>query len=115
MAGDGSGSQVRAPAASNTRGATFALLAFAVYSTHDVVVKLLGADYSPIQIVFFANLFGFPIVTLMLMRDRSDAYLQQLDVSFSEFTRDPRTADLRKTALAEIYRHRTKQYHLSLL
>ena len=43
MAGDGSEIRLRAPAA-NTRGATFALLAFAVYSTHDVVVKLLGAD-----------------------------------------------------------------------
>jgi len=63
MAGDGSEIRLRAPAA-NTRGATFALLAFAVYSTHDVVVKLLGGVYSPIQIVFFANLFGFPIVTL---------------------------------------------------
>ena len=75
MAGDGSEIRLRAPAA-NTRGATFALLAFAVYSTHDVVVKLLGADYSPVQIVFFANLFGFPIVTLMLMRDRSDGNLR---------------------------------------
>ena len=75
MAGDGSEIRLRAPAA-NTRGATFALLAFAVYSTHDVVVKLLGGVYSPIQIVFFANLFGFPIVTLMLMRDRSDGNLR---------------------------------------
>ncbi len=75
MAGDGPEVQLRASAA-NSRGAVFALLAFGVYSTHDVVVKLLGADYSPIQIVFFANLFGFPIVTLMLMRDRSDGNLR---------------------------------------
>jgi drug/metabolite transporter (DMT)-like permease len=60
----------------NARGALFALAAFAVYSTHDVVVKLLGGHYSPIQIVFFANLFGFPIVTLMLMRDRVDGNLR---------------------------------------
>ena len=74
---DGGGSTVRAPAQlANTRGAIFALLAFAVYSTHDVVVKLLGGVYSPIQIVFFANLFGFPIVTLMLMRDTSDGNLR---------------------------------------
>ena len=73
----GTGSEVRArPTAANTRGAFLALVAFAVYSSHDVVVKLLGADYSPIQIVFFANLFGFPIVTLMLMRDRSDGNLR---------------------------------------
>jgi S-adenosylmethionine uptake transporter len=60
----------------NTRGALFALTAFAVYSTHDVVVKALGGHYSPIQIVFFANLFGFPIVALMLMRDRMDGNLR---------------------------------------
>jgi S-adenosylmethionine uptake transporter len=60
----------------NGRGAAFALCAFAVYSTHDVVVKFLGGHYSPVQIVFFANLFGFPIVTLMLMRDRVDGNLR---------------------------------------
>jgi S-adenosylmethionine uptake transporter len=60
----------------NARGALLALTAFAVYSTHDVVVKLLGASYSPIQIVFFANFFGFPIVTLMLMRDKVDGNLR---------------------------------------
>jgi drug/metabolite transporter (DMT)-like permease len=61
---------------SNLRGAAFALLAFGVYSTHDVVVKALGGSYSPFQIVFFANLFGFPIVTLMLMRDPVDGNLR---------------------------------------
>lgn len=75
MPDDPSVGPIRAPAA-NSRGAVFALLAFAVYSTHDVVVKLLGGVYAPIQIVFFANLFGFPIVTLMLMRDRSDGNLR---------------------------------------
>lgn len=77
MAADGPDAPLRAPAhLANSRGAAFALLAFAVYSTHDVVVKLLGGVYSPVQIVFFANLFGFPIVTLMLMRDRSDGNLR---------------------------------------
>jgi drug/metabolite transporter (DMT)-like permease len=61
---------------SNLKGALFALLAFGVYSTHDVVVKALGGSYSPFQIVFFANLFGFPIVTLMLMRDPVDGNLR---------------------------------------
>lgn len=75
MTGDGSAVPARATAA-NSRGAAFALVAFAVYSTHDVIVKLLGGVYSPIQVVFFANLFGFPIVTLMLMRDRSDGNLR---------------------------------------
>ena len=41
-----------------------------------MVVKSLGGTYSPFQIVFFANLFGFPIVTLMLMRDPVDGNLR---------------------------------------
>lgn len=60
----------------NARGAAMALAAFAIYSTHDVVVKSLGGSYSPFQIVFFANLFGFPVVTVMMMRDRSEGNLR---------------------------------------
>ncbi|SNX72917.1 S-adenosylmethionine uptake transporter [Cereibacter ovatus] len=64
------------PAKSNTRGALLALLAFAIYATHDVVVKKLGGTYSPVQIIFFATLLGFPLATLMLMRDRTDGNLR---------------------------------------
>lgn len=64
------------PPSSSAKGALLALLAFGVYSTHDVVVKSLGSSYSPFQIVFFANLFGFPIVTLMLMRDADNGNLR---------------------------------------
>jgi len=53
----------------NVRGALFALLAFAVFSTHDVIIKVLGGAYSPIQIVFFSVLLSFPLATVMLMRD----------------------------------------------
>ena len=60
----------------NARGALLALGAFAIYSTHDVVVKSLGGTYSPLQIVFFANLLGFPVVTVMMMRDRSEGNLR---------------------------------------
>ena len=60
----------------NARGALFALGAFAIYSTHDVVVKFLGGSLSPFQIVFFSTLFGFPVVTVMLMRDRTDGNLR---------------------------------------
>jgi S-adenosylmethionine uptake transporter len=42
---------------------------YAVFSTHDVVIKFLGADYSPFQILFFSVLLGFPFATLMLMSD----------------------------------------------
>jgi S-adenosylmethionine uptake transporter len=60
----------------NAKGAAFALAAFGIYSTHDVVVKFLGGVYSPFQIVFFSTLFGFPIVTIMLMRDATDGNLR---------------------------------------
>lgn len=60
----------------NLRGALLALLAFAIYAGHDVVVKLLGAHYPAVQIVFFATLLGFPLVTLMMIRDRSDGNLR---------------------------------------
>ncbi|SEW46039.1 EamA domain-containing membrane protein RarD [Cognatiyoonia koreensis] len=53
----------------NVRGALFALLAFAIYSTHDIIIKVLGGLYSPIQIVFFSVLLSFPLATVMLMRD----------------------------------------------
>lgn len=46
-------------AKSNTRGALLALLAFAIYATHDVVVKVLGRDYTAVQILFFATLLAF--------------------------------------------------------
>lgn len=60
----------------NLKGALLALAAFAVFSTHDAVVKYLGGLYSPVQIVFFSVLLGFPIVSLMLMRDRTDGNLR---------------------------------------
>lgn len=60
----------------NTKGALFALLAFAIYSSHDVIVKVLGANYSPVQIVFFSVLLGFPWVTFMLIRDTTSGHLR---------------------------------------
>lgn len=53
----------------NVRGALYALAAFAIFSTHDVAIKILGGTYSPIQIVFFSVLLSFPLATVMLMRD----------------------------------------------
>src|SRR6056297_1851855 len=53
----------------NIKGVLLALLAFGVFATHDVLIKTLGASYSPIQIVFFSVLLSFPLATLMLMRD----------------------------------------------
>jgi drug/metabolite transporter (DMT)-like permease len=53
----------------NTQGALLALLAFALYATHDAVVKLLGASFSPFQLIFFSTLFSFPLAMGMMMRD----------------------------------------------
>ncbi len=61
---------------STTRGALFALLAFALYATHDVVVKYLGATYAAPQLVFLSVLLGFPLVTMMLIGDRAEGNLR---------------------------------------
>lgn len=60
---------------SNLKGALFSLAAFGVYATHDALIKTLGSSYSPFQLIFFSGLLGFPLVTLMLMRDRTDGNL----------------------------------------
>jgi len=57
-------------------GPLFALAAFGLYATHDVVVKVLGASYAPIQIVFFSVLFSFPLATIVLIRDPSAGTLR---------------------------------------
>ena len=59
----------------NARGALLALLAFALFSTHDVVIKTLGGFYAPVQIVFFSVLLSFPLATIMLMRDATPGTL----------------------------------------
>lgn len=60
---------------SNLKGATFALLAFGLYATHDVFIKALGSTFAPFQIVFFSTLLSFPLITLMLMRDQTSGTL----------------------------------------
>jgi len=60
----------------NLSGILLALLAFGLFSVHDVIVKFLGGSYTPFQIVFFSVLFGFPLATFMLMRDPSDGNLR---------------------------------------
>ena len=60
---------------SNLNGAFLALLAFGIYATSDAIVKFMGASYSPFQNIFFSGLFGFPLVAIMLMTDRSEGNL----------------------------------------
>ncbi len=59
----------------NLRGALLALAAFGFYATHDVVVKVLGETYSSFQIIFFSGVMGFPLITVLLLSDRTDGTL----------------------------------------
>ena len=61
---------------SNLKAVFFAIAAFGLFASHDVVVKLLGASYSPFQIIFFSVLLSFPLATLMLMRDTTSGHLR---------------------------------------
>lgn len=60
----------------NTKGVLLGLAAFGIFATHDVIVKYLGATYGPFQIVFFSVIFGFPLVTFMLVGDTSTENLR---------------------------------------
>lgn len=59
----------------NLKGAALSLTAFGIYATHDVVVKFLGESYSPFQTIFFAGLLTFPLVSVLLMTDRTGGTL----------------------------------------
>jgi len=60
----------------NTKAALLALAAFAAFSVHDVIVKHLGVSYSTFQILFFSVVFGFPLITLMLVTDARSGNLR---------------------------------------
>ncbi len=62
--------------ASPHSAALFGLAAFAVFATHDVIVKHLGATYSAIQIVFFGALLSFPLITFLMIRDAEPGTLR---------------------------------------
>lgn len=57
------------PPSSNLSGALFGLLGFAIFATHDVIIKYLGGAYSSIQITFFSALLTFPLMTALLIGD----------------------------------------------
>lgn len=52
------------------RGMGYAFAAFGLFATHDAVIKLLGAQYSVFQIIFFAMLFAFIPMSIMMLADR---------------------------------------------
>ncbi|MCL4676904.1 MAG: hypothetical protein KJZ59_13070, partial [Pararhodobacter sp.] len=68
---------------SGPAGPILALVGFAIYATHDVVVKYLGASYSVFQIMFFSGLLSFPLIIVMLMRDRTPGTLQAVHLGWS--------------------------------
>lgn len=59
----------------NLRGALLALGGFTIFSTNDVMIKFLGGQYSPFQTIFFSTIFSFPLVAILLMRDRTEGNL----------------------------------------
>jgi len=65
-----------APNSSNFKGVAFALAGFAVFASHDAIIKFLGAQYAPFQILFFSVLLSFPLATLMLMSDNTPGTLR---------------------------------------
>lgn len=65
----------RTPLNPNLKGAFYALIAFGAYASHDVIIKVLGGGYSPVQLVFFAVLFSFPLAMLYLLRDTTPGTL----------------------------------------
>ena len=81
------------------RGALLGLLAFALYATHDAVVKTLGGGYSPFQIVFFSVLLSFPLATMLLMRDVTEGHLRPVHPWWTGF----RTAASVITAACAFY------------
>jgi len=57
------------PPRSAIAGPLIALLAFALYALHDVLVRVLGETYNVAQVMFFMGLFSFPMLLVFLMRD----------------------------------------------
>ena len=53
----------------NVSGALLGVLAMAIYATHDTFIKFLGGYYAPFQTLFFAVLFSFPVVTMVMLHD----------------------------------------------
>ncbi|SEV93960.1 Permease of the drug/metabolite transporter (DMT) superfamily [Aliiroseovarius sediminilitoris] len=55
---------------SPVKGLGFAFAAFAVFATHDAIIKALGVNFSVFQIIFFAMLFAFVPMSVMMLADR---------------------------------------------
>ena len=53
------------------RGPAFAALGFALFATHDAIIKTLGAVYPVFQIIFFTLLFAFIPMSMIILADRA--------------------------------------------
>ncbi len=53
------------------KGLGFAFLGFAVFASHDALIKVLGGTYSVLQIIFFATLFSFVPMAVTILTDRA--------------------------------------------
>lgn len=60
----------------NARAAIYALIAYGIFSTHDVIVKFVSETQSAFQIVFFSSLLSFPLLTVMMVGDKTIGNLQ---------------------------------------
>ncbi len=63
-------------APSNLKAIGFALMSMGVFATHDVIIKLLGAHYPSMQVLFFSSLLSFPLVSLVLLQQRRPGTLR---------------------------------------
>lgn len=61
---------------SSLRGAALALMAMGLYATHDVLIKVLGAQYPALQVLFFSSLLSFPLMMVVIMRDPTPGTLR---------------------------------------
>jgi drug/metabolite transporter (DMT)-like permease len=53
------------------KGLAAALFAFALFSSHDALIKQLGAGYSVFQIIFFSMLFAFVPMSMLMLADKA--------------------------------------------
>jgi len=52
----------------NLSGAALGLGAMGAYASHDAIIKLLGASYSPLQTAFFVALLSLPVLAVVAAR-----------------------------------------------
>ncbi len=53
------------------KGLVIALVAFALFSSHDAIIKHLGGSYPVFQIIFFSMLFAYVPTSIMMLADKA--------------------------------------------